>query len=369
MRFFRSALTLRTGNEMYDTTEKFNELKNKADVTVLGIESSCDETAAAVVRCGREQLSSVISSQIKIHRMFGGVVPEVASRNHTNAVNAVVDEALEKANMTLSDIDAIAVTYGAGLVGALLVGVTAAKALSYATGIPLIKVNHVEAHIAANYVAFPDLQPPFMALVASGGHTCLIDVRGYNDFEVIGATRDDAIGEAFDKTARLLGLPYPGGPEVDKLAQKGKNTISFFHAKKGISNDLSLSYSGLKTAVVNYVHNLRQRGESLPIEDICCSLTHAAVDVLVETAIEAANRFGRDKIVLAGGVAGNSYLRKELAERGKRAGKEVLFPPPILCTDNAVMVAARGYFAAKEGRGLAGLELNAMPALRPGEEK
>ena len=354
---------------MYDTTEKFNELKNKDEVIVLGIESSCDETAAAVVKNGREQLSSVIASQIEIHRAFGGVVPEVASRNHTLAVNAVVHEALKKAGMTLNDIDAIAVTYGAGLVGALLVGVTAAKALSYATNLPLIKVNHIEAHISANFVADKNLNPPFTALVASGGHTCLIDVKDFNEFEVIGSTRDDAIGEAFDKTARLLGLPYPGGPEIDRLAKNGKNTINFFHGKRSVASDFSLSYSGLKTAVVNYIHNLRQKNEELPVEDICCSLTHAAVDILVDTAVEAAKKYGRDKIVLAGGVACNSYLRKALSERGEKENLAISYPPPVLCTDNAVMIASRGYFSAKAGKGRAGLDLNAIPSLRPGEER
>lgn len=350
-------------------TEKFNSLREKPEIIILGIESSCDETAAAVVRNGREILSSVISSQIEIHRRFGGVVPEVASRNHTMAVNTVIDEALKKANMTLDDIDAIAVTYGAGLVGALLVGVTAAKALAYACGKPLIKVNHIEAHIAANFAAFPELEPPFTALVASGGHTCLIDVADYNSYKVVGSTRDDAIGEAFDKTARLLGLPYPGGPEIDRLAKNGKNTVRFLHASKGVSKDFSLSYSGLKTAVVNFVHNMRQRGEELPIEDICCSLTHAAVDILVETALVSAKECGRDKIVLAGGVACNSYLRERLTSRGAEEGLAVMFPAPVYCTDNAVMIAARGYFSLRAGKNLAGLDLNAQPALKPGEEK
>lgn len=354
---------------MYDTVEKFNSLKDKQTVTILGIESSCDETAASVVRNGREVLSSVIASQIEIHRRFGGVVPEVASRNHTMAVNSVIDEALVKAGLTLDDIDAIAVTYGAGLVGALLVGVTAAKALAYATGKPLIKVNHIEAHISANFVAFPSLTPPFTALVASGGHTCLIDVADYNDFKVLGSTRDDAIGEAFDKTARLLGLPYPGGPEVDRLAKKGRNVIEFFHTKKNISKDFSLSYSGLKTAVVNYIHNLKQKGEEIPVEDICCSLTHSAVDILVDTAIEVAKQSGRERIVLAGGVASNSYLRLALTERGEKEGLTVTFPQPVFCTDNAVMIASRAYFLVKAGKGLAGLDLNAQPSLRPGEER
>lgn len=353
---------------MYDTNEKFNQLKNKDSVTILGIESSCDETACAVVRNGREVLSSVISSQIEIHRRYGGVVPEVASRNHTLALGSVITEALEKANLTLNEIDAIAVTYGAGLVGALLVGVTGAKALSYATGLPLIAVNHIEGHISANYTAFPQLQPPFLSLVASGGHTSVIAVSGYNEFKLIGSTRDDAIGEAFDKTARLLGLPYPGGPEIDRLAKLGKNNIDFYHSKRVVNKDFSLSYSGLKTAVVNYIHNARQRNEEIVIEDVCCSLTHSAVDILAETTVSACESCGYDKIVLAGGVASNSYLREKLTELGNSKGFTVLFPPPILCTDNAVMIASRAYFMAKDGLGLADLTLNANPSLRTGED-
>lgn len=355
---------------MQTVHEKFKALFEKKDVVILGIESSCDETAAAVVKNGREILSSVIASQIEIHRRYGGVVPEVASRNHTMAVNSVIDEALNEAGVRLSDIDAIAVTYGAGLVGALLVGVTAAKALSYAANIPLIKVNHIEAHVAANYTAFPELTPPFVSLVASGGHTCVLNVKSYNDYRVITSTRDDAIGEAFDKTARLLGLPYPGGPEVDRLAKQGKNCINFFHGnKRSVKSDLPLSYSGLKTAVVNYVHNARQRGEEINVPDVCASLTHAAVDLLVETTLIAAKKEKQSKIVLAGGVASNSYLREKLKEEGDSRGFEVLFPPPILCTDNAVMVAARGYYLAKEGLGEADLALNACPQLSPGETR
>ncbi len=354
---------------MYNTTEQFNKLQNKEVVTVLGIESSCDETAAAVVRNGREVLSSVISTQIEIHRRFGGVVPEVASRNHTMAINSVIDEALKKANLTLNDIDAIAVTYGAGLVGALMVGVTTAKALSYATNIPLIKVNHIEGHISANLVAFPSLEPPFFALVASGGHTSLLDVEDYNSYRLLGSTKDDAIGEAFDKTARLLGLPYPGGPEVDRLAKLGKNNIRFFHANKGVNKDFSLSYSGLKTAVVNYIHNARQRGEEIVVEDVCASLTHSAVDILVDTAIRACKECGRETMVLAGGVASNSYLRQRLLEEGEKAGVTVLVPPPVYCTDNAVMIASRAYFSIRKGEDLADLTLTATPSLKTGVER
>ncbi len=353
---------------MYDTKQQFNNLKDKESVVILGVESSCDETACAIVRNGREVLSSVIASQIEIHRRFGGVVPEVASRNHTMAINSVINEAITKAGISVDEIDAIAVTYGAGLVGALLVGVTGAKALAYALGKPLVKVNHIEGHISANFVAFPDLEPPFVSLVASGGHTSIIEVNGYNDYKLIGSTKDDAIGEAFDKTARLLGLPYPGGPEIDRLSKLGKNNIKFLHANKGTSipKDFSLSYSGLKTAVVNYVHNLRQKGEEIVVEDVCASLTHTAVDILVETTIEACKQSGRDKIALAGGVASNSYLRERLSERGREEGISVCYPPPILCTDNAVMIASRAYFAVREGLNQAGLDLNAQPSLKAG---
>lgn len=351
---------------MYDTQEKFNKLKDKREVLVLGIESSCDETACAIVKNGRQVLSSVISTQIAIHRQFGGVVPEVASRNHTMAVTRCVDETLKKANLTMDDIDAVAVTYGAGLAGALLVGVTAAKALAYATNKPLIKVNHIEGHISANYVQFPSLNPPFLALVASGGHTLIIDVEDYCSYKLMGGTTDDAIGEMFDKTARLLGLPYPGGPEVDRLAKQGQANIDFCHIHKSVNGDLNLSYSGLKTAVVNYLHNAMQRGEQVKKEDVCASITKQAVDLLVSTVMEAAARANRKTIVLAGGVAANSFLREKLKSEGEKRGYVVLFPAPVLCTDNAVMIAARAYFSIKEGKDEAFLDLNADPSLRTG---
>ena len=349
---------------MYFYPEKFEKLYKNGDAVILGIESSCDETAAAVVRGGREILSSVISSQIDIHKRFGGVVPEIASRNHTMSINGVVAEALDKAKLKFSDLDAIAVTYGAGLAGALLVGVSAAKAFAYANKLPLIKVNHIEAHIAANFVQFKDLTPPFTAIVASGGHTSLINVNGFNDFSLVGGTVDDAIGEAFDKVARLLGLPYPGGPNIDRLSKSGTPNINFFKTQKGVRKDLTLSYSGLKTAVVNYVHNLKQKGEPIPVEDVCASFTHQAVDLLCETALYAAEELGHDKIVLAGGVASNSYLRNSLAEKGEKKGFKVLYPEPVLCTDNAVMVAARAFFSAYNGKGLAEFGLNAVSNLR-----
>lgn len=351
---------------MYDTSEQFHKLQDKKDVFVLGIESSCDETACSVVKNGRIMLSNVIASQIEIHRKFGGVVPEVASRNHTMAVIDCVKKAVADADMTLDGIDAVAVTYGAGLVGALLVGVTAAKALAYALNKPLIKVNHIEGHISANYIQFPDLKPPFLSLVASGGHTSVIDVAGYCDYKLMGSTADDAIGEMFDKTARMLGLPYPGGPEIDRLARQGNANIKFYHEHKAVKDDLSLSYSGLKTAVVNYIHNAKQRGEEINVPDVCASVTAEAVDLLVDTVMEAASRSGRDTIVLAGGVAANSYLREKLSNEGEKRGYRVLYPKPVLCTDNAVMIAARAYYSIKEGKGLAGLDLNADSSLRTG---
>ena len=351
---------------MYETKTQFDSLKDKRDVYVLGIESSCDETACSVVKNGREMLSNVISSQIPVHRVFGGVVPEVASRNHTMAVVSCIDQAIKKAEMKLDDIDAVAVTYGAGLAGALLVGVTAAKALSAATNKPLIKVNHIEGHIAANFVQFPSLEPHFLALVASGGHTLLVNVEDYCDYRLMGGTTDDAIGEMFDKTARLLGLPYPGGPEVDRLAQKGSPNIKFYRTHKTVNRDLSLSYSGLKTAVVNYLHTAEQRGEKVNAADVCASVTKEAVDLLTDTVFEAARRSGRKTVVLAGGVAANSFLRTSLLSEGEKNGCKVLFPQPILCTDNAVMIAARAYFSIREGKNLADLSLNAEPSLRTG---
>lgn len=343
--------------------QQFDSIKTKPDALILGIESSCDETAAAVVRGGREVLSSVIASQIEIHKRFGGVVPEVASRNHTLALPGIIDEALQQAHVTADDIDAVAVTYGAGLIGALLVGVSAAKAYAYAIGKPLIAVNHIEAHVAANYIADPQLEPPFAALVASGGHTLLLDIPDYNTYIGMGGTTDDALGEAFDKVARVLGLPYPGGPNVERLAREGKPVIPLYKHPKGVREDLSLSYSGLKTAVVNYVHTLEQKGEPVPVADVCASFTATSVDLLSKTAVEAMRRTGRKRLVLAGGVASNGYLRDTLSAAGKVHGFAVTFPPPVLCTDNAVMVAARAYFMARGGVGLADLSLNAKSHL------
>ncbi|MCH5351464.1 MAG: tRNA (adenosine(37)-N6)-threonylcarbamoyltransferase complex transferase subunit TsaD [Clostridiales bacterium] len=327
---------------------------------ILGIETSCDETSAAVLR-GSTLLSNIISSQIEIHRRFGGVVPEIASRNHLTAILPVIDEAIMAAGIRRSDIDAIAVTYGAGLVGALLVGLSAAKALSYALGVPLYAVNHIEAHIAANYISSPELKPPFLAVVASGGHTGVVKVEGYNKFTLLGTTSDDAIGEAFDKVARAIGLPYPGGPEIDKRAKLGKPIIEFVSRRN--KKSYALSYSGLKTAVIGYLHNAKQRGEETVTEDVCASFQKTAVDMLVDTAALAVKKTGIKTVVLAGGVAANSYLRERISGF-KAMGCDVHFPPMSLCTDNAAMVCARARDMIREGLPPAALNLNAVSYLK-----
>ena len=333
------------------------------DKIILGIETSCDETSAAVL-IGDKLASNIISSQIEIHRRFGGVVPEIASRNHLTAVLPVIDEALEKAGIEKTDIGAIAVTYGAGLVGALLVGVSAAKALAYALGVPLYAVNHIEAHIAANFLSSPELEPPFLAVVASGGHTGIVKVADRNSFELIGTTTDDAIGEAFDKVARAIGLPYPGGPEIDKRAKSGKPSIEFIAHKKKKTCDIS--YSGLKTAVVNYLHGCEQRGETVNVDDVCASFQKTAVDMLVDTAIGAMKNTGITTLALAGGVAANSYLREKLAQSWAAYGCTVYYPPMSLCTDNAAMVCARARDMIAGGAVPARLDLNAASYLKIG---
>ena len=332
------------------------------DVYILGIESSCDETSAAVVLNGRKCLSNVIASQIELHRRFGGVVPEIAGRNHLLAVMPVVDKALSEAGIGMDKLDAIAVTYGPGLIGCLLVGVAAAKAMAYALGIPLIKTDHIQGHIAANFIAFPQLEPPLLALVASGGHTSIVSVEDYNTFVPVSATLDDAIGESFDKVARILGLPYPGGPEIDRHGRQGKANIKFC-PNLHVRGDLAYSFSGLKTAVVNYVHNLRQRGEEIPVDDICASFTAEAVGYTVDTFIRCAKERGKKNLALAGGVAANTYLRSQLAAECEKNGFTLFVPPPVLCTDNAAMIAARGYYSFIAGMGEAGLDLNAKSVL------
>lgn len=326
---------------------------------ILGIESSCDETAASIVEDGRTVVSDVIYSQAEIHALYGGVVPEIASRRHIEKILYVIDKALCDAHVTKDDIDAIAVTYGPGLVGALLVGVSAAKALAFSWGKPLIPVNHIAGHISANFVAFRDLTPPFICLVASGGHSHIVHVTDYTKTEVLGATRDDAAGEAFDKVARVIGLGYPGGPKIDAEAKNGnENAFSFPKAKTGDD----FSFSGLKTAVINMVHQMEQKGEKIPRADIAASFQKAVVEVLCEHTVEQAQRRGVQTICLAGGVASNSRLRAEMDKRAKENGLRVLYPPLRFCTDNAVMIASAGYFNYMAGL-TAGYDLNAKPSL------
>ena len=335
------------------------------DLTILGIESSCDETAASVVRNGREVLSSVVSTQILVHRKFGGVVPEIASRKHIEHVMPVIDEALKKAHLGLTEIDAIAVTYGPGLVGALLVGLSAAKGLALGTGKPLIGVNHLEGHVFANFLSDPDLKPPFLALVVSGGHTSLLVVEDYNTFRLLGQTRDDAAGEAFDKIARFMGLPYPGGPEIEKLALSGKAEAIDF-PRPLLLNSYDFSFSGLKSAVINYLHAQAPRGLEVKREDVAASFQEAIVDVLVTKCKEALIATGLKKVVLAGGVSANRHLQEALAQGADSVGAELVHPTPILCTDNAVMIAVRGYYQYL-AHDFATLDLNANPSLKLGE--
>ncbi len=337
-------------------------LRQAGHATILAIESSCDETAAAVVRDGREVVSSVIASQIPLHAMYGGVVPEIASRKHVESVDPVVDEALRQAGIVLADVDALAVTYGPGLVGALLIGVSAAKALAYAADKPLVPVNHIEGHVSANYVAHPELTPPFVCLVASGGHSHIVRVEDYGVYTLLGQTMDDAAGEAFDKAARVLGLPYPGGPLLDKLSREGDPTaLPLPHVKTPGRYDYS--FSGLKTALINAVHKLRQSGRDVPAADIAASFQHAAVELLSEKAVLAATETGATTLALAGGVASNTGLRAAMEDKCRAAGLRLVMPPPILCTDNAAMIGSAAFYRLMRGE-IAGLELNAEPSMR-----
>ncbi len=329
-------------------------------ILTLGIETSCDETAAAVLSGGREILSNVISTQIPVHQKFGGVVPEIASRKHIVNIMPVIDEAIKTAGVELTEINQIAVTYGPGLVGALLVGVSAAKTLAFALKIPLIAVNHLEGHIFANFLSSPNLEPPFLALVVSGGHSSLINMKGYNDFELIGQTRDDAAGEAFDKIARVMELPYPGGPQIDKLAKEGNaDAIDFPRAKV---SDFDFSFSGLKSAVLNYLNTAKMKGEEINKADVAASFQKAVIDSLVDKTIDAAKKFKLKKIVLAGGVAANSSLEKNLRGQCESHGLEFFYPTKILCTDNAAMIACRGYYQSLV-KNFASNNLNAVPSL------
>ena len=333
---------------------------------ILAIESSCDETSAAVVKDGREFLSNIIASQIDTHTKYGGVVPEVASRMHIEVVDAVVKSALEEANMTLEQIDAIGVTYGPGLVGALLVGLQYAKGLSLASKKPLVGVNHIEGHICANYIQHKDLKPPFVSLVVSGGHTFIVHVKDYGKYEVIGQTRDDAVGEAFDKVARAIGLGYPGGPKIDKISKEGnKNAIEFPKAKFH-DDTLDFSFSGVKSAVLNYINKCKMKDIEINVADVAASFQKAVVDVLKENVFLTCERRNINKIAIAGGVASNSTLREELMKEGKKKGVEILFPDRILCTDNAAMIGSAAYYEFIKGN-IAKLDLNAKPNLKLGE--
>lgn len=334
-----------------------NSLQNKKSITVLAIESSCDETACAIVKDGRTVLSNVIATQIEIHRRFGGVVPEIASRNHTLAIENVVREAMQKAGVTKDDIDAIAVTYGAGLLGALLVGVNFAKGLAYAWHKPLFAVSHVKGHIAANYID-SDLQPPYLCLLVSGGHTAIVKVEDYESISLIAQSRDDAAGEAFDKVARVLGLPYPGGPEIQKKAREGKPVFEMPIPKSSGLDNLYFSYSGLKTYVINLVHKLQQKGEELPACNIAASFQKYAVKQLVDAVKLASDGTGVKKLAIAGGVSANEELRARVDELAKN-GCEVHYPKLIYCTDNAAMIGAAAYFAIKSGADESDLSLDA----------
>lgn len=337
--------------------KKVEKLKKQKDVIVLGVETSCDETSIAVVKNGREVLSNIVSSQIDIHTRFGGVVPEVASRNHVIALSNVLDLALKTANIALQEVDAVAVTYGAGLIGALMVGVSFAKSLAFSLGVPLVAVNHIRAHIAANYLTHTSLAPPFMALIVSGGHTAIVQVDDYVNFTAIGSTLDDAVGEAYDKVARVLGLNYPGGPKIDKLAKEGKAVIKF--TKNSLKNSFDTTFSGLKTAVINYVHSLRQKGKEVPTADICASFQTEAMMPLIEKSLRACKQFGMTILCAAGGVSANSFLRENLEKKAQENGIKTFFPSLGFCTDNAAMIGAQGFFNLISGVGISDLNLDA----------
>ena len=337
------------------------------DVLILAIESSCDETAAAVVKNGRDVLSNIIYSQIELHKLYGGVVPEIASRKHIEKINPVITAALEEAKVTLDDIDAIAVTYGPGLVGALLVGVAEAKAISYASGKPLVPVHHIEGHISANYIENKDLEPPFLCMVVSGGHTHLVLVKDYGQYEFIGRTHDDAAGEAFDKVARAIGLGYPGGPKVDKLAKEGNGDAITFPKAHIQGAPLDFSFSGVKSAVLNYLNECHMKNIEVNRADVAASFQKAIVDVIVEHTMKAAKEYNIKKVALAGGVASNSALRGAMEEACSRRNIKFYRPSPLLCTDNAAMIGAAGYYDFLNGK-RAGLDLNAIPNLKIGEK-
>ena len=327
-------------------------------MNILAIESSCDETAVAIVKDGREVLCDCIASQVELHRIYGGVVPEIASRKHIEAISALADQALAEAGLKRCDIDAVAVTYAPGLIGAVLVGVNFAKAAAFAMGKPLIPVHHIRGHIAANYIAYPDLKPPFLCLVVSGGHTMIVDVKDYTDMQILGTTLDDAAGECFDKVGRVLGMPYPGGAALDKAAQQGDDTKYVLPRSKPGENPYDMSFSGLKTATLNLIHHAEQVGEEVDIPSLCASFTAAVSDTLVPRVEQAIRQTGYKKVAVAGGVAANSRVRKDILEAAQKLGAEVFLPPLKLCGDNAAMIGAQGYYEYMAGN-TADMSLNA----------
>lgn len=341
-------------------------MSEEKDILILAIESSCDETAAAVVKNGRDVLSNVISSQIDLHTLYGGVVPEIASRKHIEKINQVIEEALREAGTALEQIDAVAVTYGPGLVGALLVGVAEAKAIAYAAKKPLVGVHHIEGHIAANFIEHKELKPPFFSLVVSGGHTHLVRVKDYGKFDIIGRTRDDAAGEAFDKVARAIGLGYPGGPKIDRVAKEGDPDAVAFPRAHMEDAPYDFSFSGLKSAVLNYINGCRMKGETYSQADVAASFQKAVTDVLVENAMRAAKEYNMDKFAIAGGVASNTALRAAMAKACEAEGIKLYYPSPVYCTDNAAMIGAAAYYEYRNGT-RHGWDLNAVPNLKLGE--
>lgn len=337
----------------------------KEQLTILAIETSCDETAAAVIRNGREVLSNAISSQIPLHEKFGGVVPEVASRMHVEKMNPIVQEALDTANVTFKDIDAVAVTYGPGLIGALLVGLAEAKAIAYALRVPLIGVHHIEGHISANYIEH-DLKPPFLCMVVSGGHSHLVKVEDYGKYIILGRTRDDAVGEAYDKVARSIGLGYPGGPKIDALAKEGNKEAIDFPRAWLEEGSYDFSFSGVKSAVLNYLNKMKMRGEAINPADVAASFQEAVVDVIVEKTMRAAEQEGLSNIAMAGGVASNSRLREAMGEAAKNKGFQLFYPSPIFCTDNAAMIGVAAYYDYQKGI-QHGMDLNGVSNLQLGD--